>query len=101
MKKLPREIWLIILEIKTKNAIKEQLKKKLEFPRIKSILGSQSANSPFMSKYYLIETNNHSWTIVFTIQYGNIHYEFDYKTLTRTKITKPRAPQGVERSFAG
>ncbi len=33
MKKLPRELWLIILEIKTRRAINERIKKLLKFPK--------------------------------------------------------------------
>lgn len=56
MLKLPKELWMMILRIKTRLAVKERLEKILEFPQMRH--GYKRGND-FI---YIFETSIHHWS---------------------------------------
>lgn len=54
--KLPRELWEIILRMKTKRAVRERLERILEFPLVKKIFAV-----PILG--YHLSTDSHHWLI--------------------------------------
>lgn len=68
---LPRELWLIILKIKTRNAVKERLEKTLKFPI-------------FTQKYCFDQSNVNSYMFIYNFKCGEKLYWHIY--LTKSKI---------------
>lgn len=64
---LPREIWEMILRVKTKRAVRERLERILEFPLVKKIFAD-----PILC--YHLSTESHHWLIHFDPL--NIHHSY-------------------------